>query len=58
MENKSHSELKGVKFGRHLFTKQFVPLLKLQGSCLKQMIIHLLMISLMMHLLFLVKVVL
>ena len=57
IENKGHSKLKGVKFGRHLFMKQFVPLLKPQESCLKQMIIHKLMISLMMHLLFWVKVV-
>jgi hypothetical protein len=53
MENKGHSKLKGIKYGRHLFMKQFIPLLKLQESCLKQMIIHQWMISLMMHLLFL-----
>jgi hypothetical protein len=27
MENKGHSKLKGVKFGRHLFMKQFVLML-------------------------------
>ena len=58
MENKAHSNLKDIKFGRHLFMKQFVPLLNLLGSHLKPMIIHQLMTSLMMHLLFLVKVVL
>jgi hypothetical protein len=49
-ENNGHLNLKDFKCGRHLFTKQFISLLKLLGSCLTQIIIHQLMISLVMHL--------